>query len=295
MYRRVTRLLCTGELPDCCVLESYQTLVYRRVTRLLCTGELPDCCVPESYQTVVYRRVTRLLCTGELPDCSVPESYQTVVYRRVTRLLCTGELPDCCVLESYQTLVYRRVTRLLCTGELPDCCVLESYQTVVYQRVTRLLCTGELPDCRNLIVHRNLIVALFPPGTPISSSAFHRLDMTLAVAEALTPNKPNQTKPNHCPQLQADPQNVRDSDTHSAGGAIRVQQTLPGSPPPPPPPSIVLRDPWHPESGGPQVLHPNHGGVRGAVIKQNTLDARGGSFYNCTKILWCSVVQGELI
>ena len=28
-----------------------------------------------------------------------------------------------------------------------------------------------------------------------SSSSFHRLDMTLAVAEALNPNKPNQTKP----------------------------------------------------------------------------------------------------
>ena len=41
----------------------------------------------------------------------------------------------------------------------------------------------------------------FPPGTPvsstrklISSSSFHRLDMTLAVAEALTPNKPNQIR-----------------------------------------------------------------------------------------------------
>ena len=39
----------------------------------------------------------------------------------------------------------------------------------------------------------------FPPGTPVSStrklisSSFHRLDMTLAVAEALTPNKPNQS------------------------------------------------------------------------------------------------------
>ena len=41
----------------------------------------------------------------------------------------------------------------------------------------------------------------FPPGTQvsstcetgISSSSFHRLDMTLAVAEALSPNKPNQT------------------------------------------------------------------------------------------------------
>ena len=41
----------------------------------------------------------------------------------------------------------------------------------------------------------------FPPGTPvafnrklISSSPFHRLiDMTLAVAQALNPNKPNQT------------------------------------------------------------------------------------------------------
>ena len=38
----------------------------------------------------------------------------------------------------------------------------------------------------------------FPPGTPvsstrklISSSSFYRLDMTLAVAEALNPNKPN--------------------------------------------------------------------------------------------------------
>ena len=38
----------------------------------------------------------------------------------------------------------------------------------------------------------------FPPGTPvsstrklISSSPFHRLDMTLAVAEALSPNTPN--------------------------------------------------------------------------------------------------------
>ena len=41
----------------------------------------------------------------------------------------------------------------------------------------------------------------FPPGTPgsstrklISSSSFHRLDMTLAVAEALNPNKPNHSK-----------------------------------------------------------------------------------------------------
>ena len=38
----------------------------------------------------------------------------------------------------------------------------------------------------------------FPPGTPVSStrklisSSFHRLDMTLAVAEALNPNTPNQ-------------------------------------------------------------------------------------------------------
>ena len=36
----------------------------------------------------------------------------------------------------------------------------------------------------------------FPPGTPVSytrkliSSSFHRLDMPLPVAEALTPNKP---------------------------------------------------------------------------------------------------------
>ena len=47
----------------------------------------------------------------------------------------------------------------------------------------------------------SLSVSLFPPGTPVSStrklisSSFHRLDMTLAVAEALNSNKPNQF---HC-------------------------------------------------------------------------------------------------
>ena len=43
----------------------------------------------------------------------------------------------------------------------------------------------------------------FPPDPPvsstsetdISSSTFHYLDMTMAVAEALSPNKPNQTLP----------------------------------------------------------------------------------------------------
>ena len=51
-----------------------------------------------------------------------------------------------------------------------------------------------------IIFHQLLAVGWwFPPGTPISStrklisSSFHRLEMTLAVAEALTPNKPNQT------------------------------------------------------------------------------------------------------
>ena len=39
----------------------------------------------------------------------------------------------------------------------------------------------------------------FPPGTPVSStrklisSSFHRLDMTLAVAEALNPTEPNRS------------------------------------------------------------------------------------------------------
>ena len=51
--------------------------------------------------------------------------------------------------------------------------------------------------CRQLLV----VGRWFPPGTPVSftrkliSTSFHRLDMTLAVAEALTPNKPNQTNP----------------------------------------------------------------------------------------------------
>ena len=53
---------------------------------------------------------------------------------------------------------------------------------------------------------RQLIAAdrWFPPGTPvsstrklISSSSFHRLAMTLAAAEALTPNTPNQTETTH--------------------------------------------------------------------------------------------------
>ena len=45
----------------------------------------------------------------------------------------------------------------------------------------------------------NTVGRWFPPGTPVSStrklisssSSFHRLDMTLAVAEALTPNNAN--------------------------------------------------------------------------------------------------------
>ena len=48
----------------------------------------------------------------------------------------------------------------------------------------------------------NTVGRWFPPGTPVSStrklvsSSFHRLDMTLAVAEALNPNKPNQIQLN---------------------------------------------------------------------------------------------------
>ena len=55
---------------------------------------------------------------------------------------------------------------------------------------------GRGPMCEKF--HQLLAVGRwFPPGTPvsstkklISSSSFHRLDMTLTVAEALTPNKP---------------------------------------------------------------------------------------------------------
>ena len=63
-----------------------------------------------------------------------------------------------------------------------------SFHTSVGQKFHQLLAVGQW----------------FPPGTPVSStrklisSSFHRLDMTLAVAEALNPNKPNQT----IPQLQ---------------------------------------------------------------------------------------------
>ena len=65
-----------------------------------------------------------------------------------------------------------------------------------------LQCTGTFST---LLLLRLLATGRwFPPGIPvsstrklISSSSFHLLDMTLAVAEALNANKLNQTKPNH--------------------------------------------------------------------------------------------------
>ena len=51
----------------------------------------------------------------------------------------------------------------------------------------------------------------FPPGTPVSStiklisSSFHRLEMTLAVAKALNPNKPNQKNIHRCSILIGHP------------------------------------------------------------------------------------------
>ena len=67
--------------------------------------------------------------------------------------------------------------------------------------LTKLLVLTPSPMCEKC--HQLLAVGqCFPPGTPVSStrklisSSFHRLDMTLAVVEALNPNKPNQTKPN---------------------------------------------------------------------------------------------------
>ena len=59
-------------------------------------------------------------------------------------------------------------------------------------RSVKILQTTLAPSIRSVAVGR-----WFPPGTPvsstrklISSSSFHRLDMTLAVGEALNPNKP---------------------------------------------------------------------------------------------------------
>ena len=55
-----------------------------------------------------------------------------------------------------------------------------------------------LGNTSSVLFHQLLAVGRwFPPGTPVSStkklisSSFHRLDMTLAVAEALNPNRPN--------------------------------------------------------------------------------------------------------
>ena len=45
-----------------------------------------------------------------------------------------------------------------------------------------------------------------PPKKLISSSSFHRLDMTLAVAEVINPDKPNQTEDFHkTPRLEDTP------------------------------------------------------------------------------------------
>ena len=68
-------------------------------------------------------------------------------------------------------------------------------------QVLETLCYGYLLTRLCEKFHQLLAVGRwFPPGTPVSStrtlisSSFHRLDMTLAVAEALNPNKPNLTR-----------------------------------------------------------------------------------------------------
>ena len=44
--------------------------------------------------------------------------------------------------------------------------------------------------------HRSLFLVVIPAGNWCwTILSFHRLDMTLAIAEALNPNKPNQPKP----------------------------------------------------------------------------------------------------
>ena len=68
----------------------------------------------------------------------------------------------------------------------------------------------------------------FPPGTPVSSTRklissllFHRLDMTLAVAEALTPNKPtNLLRPLYTPT---------EAGTATSLKVLRLPLQLPGS------------------------------------------------------------------
>ena len=61
-----------------------------------------------------------------------------------------------------------------------NCCLVTRLHAVCVKKFHQLLAVGRW----------------FPPGTPVSStrklisSSFHHLDMTLAVAEALNPNKP---------------------------------------------------------------------------------------------------------
>ena len=76
--------------------------------------------------------------------------------------------------------------------------------TLAYLRTStqNLSCNLRSRNCQRAHLqkfHQLLAVGRwFPPGTPvsstrklISSSSFHRLNITLAVAEALNPNKPN--------------------------------------------------------------------------------------------------------
>ena len=76
-------------------------------------------------------------------------------------------------------------------------CVLYILYMQIYYRIYLLHITGD-----RVVAGRPVTVGQwFPPGTLvsstrklISSSSFHRLDMTLAVAEALNPNKPKTCK-----------------------------------------------------------------------------------------------------
>ena len=82
-----------------------------------------------------------------------------------------------------------------------------SIERVVYYSMSMAAAQVQSPDWAEAVCVKSFIsylpyVGWFPPGTPVSStiklilSSFHRLDMTLVVAEALNPNKtkPNQTQ-----------------------------------------------------------------------------------------------------
>ena len=106
------------------------------------------------------------------------------------------QLSFCCAFfHPFERLVMAMVSPLL-----PNIHVVNSFYKLAARFASHRCGPSSIPGRMCEKVHQLLAVGRwFPPGTPVSStrkllsSSFHRLDMTLAVAEALNPNKTKQT------------------------------------------------------------------------------------------------------